>query len=126
MRSFLQFLFCLSAYAGYSDSLHNSDGRPKARGRKEGEHWTAWAFNLKSNRSVFYLHMYEDGRVAKLGADTRKTFRVKDYDFLWSGEVRRSPASHCSNLTAILGDSEIDVHTTTLRPAKSINKMLAL
>ena len=68
--------------------------------------------------------MYEDGRVAKLGADTRKAFRVKDYDLLWSGEVRRSPASRCSNLNAILGDSEIDVHTT-LRPAKSINKMLA-
>ena len=63
--------------------------------------------------------------MAKLGVDTRKAFQMKDYDLLWSGEVRSSPASRCSNLTAILGDSEIDVHTT-LRPAKSINKMLAL
>lgn len=69
------------------DSLHNSDGRPKARGRKEGDHWTAWAFDLKSKRSIFYLHMYEDGRVARFGADKRKAFRVKKYDLIWSGEV---------------------------------------
>ena len=64
-----------------------------ARGRKEGEHWTAWAFNMKSDRSVFYIHMYEDGRVAKFGPDRRKVFQMKEYDLLWSGEVRRCPAS---------------------------------
>jgi len=55
--------------------------------------------------------MYKDGQVAKFGADTRKVFWVEKYDLLWSGEVRYSSASPCSNLTAILGDSEIDVHT---------------
>ncbi|EDR13095.1 uncharacterized protein LACBIDRAFT_322536 [Laccaria bicolor S238N-H82] len=69
------------------DSLHNSDHRPMAKGRKEGEHWTAWAFDMKSNRSIFYLHMYKAGRAAKFGADTRKTFRAYEYDLLWSGEV---------------------------------------
>ena len=64
-----------------------------ARGRKEGEHWTAWGFNLKSDRSIFYLHMYEDGRVAKFGPDRRKVFQVKEYDLIWSGEVSHSPAS---------------------------------
>ena len=82
-----------------------------ARGRKEGEHWTAWAFNLESDRSIFYIHMYEDGRAAQFGADTRKVFRMEKYDLLWSGEVRYSPASRCSNLTAILVDSKIDLHT---------------
>ena len=90
-----------------------------AKGRKEGDHWTAWAFNMKSNHSIFYLHLYEDGRVAKFGADTRKAFRVGEYDLLWGGEVRCSSAFPCSNLTAILGDSRINI-PTTLRAVKSI------
>ena len=71
------------------------------------------------NCSIFYLHMYKDGQVAKLGVDTCKAFQVKDYNLLWSGEVGHSPASHYSNLTAILGDSKTNIHTT-LRLAKSI------
>ncbi|EDR03850.1 uncharacterized protein LACBIDRAFT_295145 [Laccaria bicolor S238N-H82] len=86
-RPALQKEFAMGANGSSSDSLHNSDGRPKARGRKEGDHWTAWAFDLKSKRSIFYLHMYEDGRVARFGADKRKAFRVKKYDLIWSGEV---------------------------------------
>ena len=58
------------------------------KGRKEGDHWTAWTFNMQSNRSIFYLHLYEDGRAAKFGADKRKAFWVGEYDLLWSGEVR--------------------------------------
>ena len=81
-----------------------------AKGRKEGEHWTAWTFNSKSNRSIAYIHMYEDGRAAKFGPDTRKAFRMDECDLLWSGEVRCFSAFPRSNLTAILGDGKIDIH----------------
>ena len=48
---------------------------------------------MKSDHSVFYIHMYKDGQVAKFGLDTYKEFQMDKYSLLWSKEVRHSPAS---------------------------------
>ncbi|EDR04845.1 uncharacterized protein LACBIDRAFT_304179 [Laccaria bicolor S238N-H82] len=68
------------------DGPHNSDRRPRAYGRSEGDHWSLWGYAFGLKRSTFYMHVYAD-QSATFGPDTRKVFFRHLCHLLGSGEV---------------------------------------
>ena len=73
-------------YVRSSDGPHNSDRRPGAYGRSEGDHWSLWGFAFGHKRSTFYIHVHAD-QSATFGPDTRKVLLKNLCDLLGSGEV---------------------------------------
>jgi len=76
--------FC--TYVRSSDGPHNSDRRPRAYRRSEGDHWSLWGFAFRLEHSVFYMHIHAD-QSAMIGPDTRKILLKELCDLLGSGEV---------------------------------------
>jgi hypothetical protein len=73
---------CISAFSFFcthvhsSDGPHNSDHRPGAHGRSEGDHSSLWGFPFGLKHPAFYMHIYAD-QSATFGPDTCKVL-VKD------------------------------------------------
>ncbi|EDR00668.1 uncharacterized protein LACBIDRAFT_333896 [Laccaria bicolor S238N-H82] len=61
------------------DGPHNSDRRPRAYGRSEGDHWSLWGYAFGLKRSTFYMHVYAD-QSATFGPDTLLSCSFFDYD----------------------------------------------
>ncbi|EDR04741.1 uncharacterized protein LACBIDRAFT_330346 [Laccaria bicolor S238N-H82] len=97
------------------DGPHNSDRRPRAYGRSEGDHWSLWGYAFGLKRSTFYMHVYAD-QSATFGPNTLLSRSFFDYDARKTrgskSKPRSSPNASVVKRTGILTLLRVSKHRT--------------